>query len=89
MFNSGHRGEVGSAPWTIVPMWSWCLKTETTNITIGYDGLLRINTCSGILSGHDIFLSAYWLGWAGLGWAGGMQILQSSFNNHGNFNAVF
>ena len=35
------------------------LKTETTNITIGYDGLLRINTCSGILSGHDIFLSAY------------------------------
>ena len=28
--------------------------------------LLRINTCAGILSGHDIFLSAYWLGWAGL-----------------------
>ena len=49
-------------------LWSWCLKTETTNITIGYDSLLRINICSGILSGHDIFLSAYWLGWAGLGW---------------------
>ena len=47
-------------------------------------GLLRINTCAGILSGHDIFLSAYWLGWAGR-----MQILQSSFNNHGNFNVVF
>ena len=31
--------------------------------------LLRINTCAGILSGHDIFLSAYWLGWAGLGWS--------------------
>ena len=64
-------GTDGSICGTIVPMWSWCLKTETTNITIGYDGLLRINTCSGILSGHDIFLSAYWLGWAGwaeLGW---------------------